>query len=408
MVTMKIIIASIGGTVGAFIIITCGFLFYRWNRNRNEQPGFINGEQHNLPGRRLAHSTALVENKLYFFGGCVDITKSCTNQVFYLDLSQSFNLAAPPWVSLTQKAGIPFKNELLSSLYFMYLNSLSWHAPVVEGTSPERRRNIRGIIYNTGNIYILGGFVDKALARKPYHSYTTTLLSNGVISHIWSMNQKIQDRFGHTAVLTPDGKILIYGGTKGLDLMQVAPNLIVLNTETEKFEFMVPPVNGQLPPSLTAHTADIFGNYMILAFDSPLLLENSNIYIMDIRNYTWVNSFEVASANITTNSGSSKTQSSPISSIIVANNEMVTMKIIIASIGGTVGSFIIITCGFLFYRWNKNKKRNEQYPNEEHNLSGNIVEHKSSTYIKSLSQSIDKFSTEKKYIFIFKINISSL
>ncbi|CAI2165239.1 13564_t:CDS:2 [Funneliformis geosporum] len=292
MVTMKIIIASIGGTVGAFIIITCGFLFYRWNRNRNEQPGFINGEQHNLPGRRLAHSTALVENKLYFFGGCVDITKSCTNQVFYLDLSQSFNLAAPPWVSLTQKAGIPFKNELLSSLYFMYLNSLSWHAPVVEGTSPERRRNIRGIIYNTGNIYILGGFVDKALARKPYHSYTTTLLSNGVIVYIG------------------------------------------------------------------------------------------------------------ASANITTNSGSSKTQSSPISSIIVANNEMVTMKIIIASIGGTVGAVIIIACGILFYRWNRNRieldpgehklpgsivENNYNSPGfinrEQHNLPGSIVENNYNNYI---------------------------
>ncbi|CAI2201044.1 15354_t:CDS:2, partial [Funneliformis geosporum] len=156
------------------------------------------------------------------------------------------------------------------------------------------------------------------------------------------------------------------------------PDLFVLNMETEQFEFMVPPVNGQLPPSLTAHTADIVGNYMVVAFGnitqpnaSPLPLKNSNIYIMDIRNYTWVNSFEVASANITTNPDPT-TNSSP--TIVVANNsnsDLVTMKIIIAAIGGTVGAVIIIACGFLFYRWNRSRNEQRGFINgEQHNLPG--------------------------------------
>ncbi|CAG8666453.1 8372_t:CDS:1, partial [Funneliformis mosseae] len=53
---MKIIIASIGGTVGAVIIMAFGFLFYKWNRNRNEQSSEYINEQHNLPG-------SIVENK---------------------------------------------------------------------------------------------------------------------------------------------------------------------------------------------------------------------------------------------------------------------------------------------------------------------------------------------------------
>ncbi|CAG8710613.1 12640_t:CDS:1, partial [Funneliformis mosseae] len=82
---------------------------------------------------------------------------------------------------------------------------------------------------------------------------------------------------------------------------------------------------------------------------------------MDVRNYTWVNSFEITSVNVTTNStnsGSSMPQSSQ------TNGGLVT---IIASIGGTLGAVIIMACGFLFYRWNKD--RIVQFP-EEHKLPG--------------------------------------
>ncbi|CAG8656838.1 9379_t:CDS:2 [Funneliformis mosseae] len=75
---------------------------------------------------------------------------------------------------------------------------------------------------------------------------------------------------------------------------------------------------------------------------------------MDIRNYMWVNSFEITSANLTINSDPSTTQSSLTTSIIVvsnnSNSELITMKIIIASIGGT-----------------------------QHNLPGSIVENKRSS-----------------------------
>jgi hypothetical protein len=45
------------------------------------------------PIGRLAHSSVLVENKLYFFGGAID-GRSCSNEVFYLDVSQPFNIHA--------------------------------------------------------------------------------------------------------------------------------------------------------------------------------------------------------------------------------------------------------------------------------------------------------------------------
>src|ERR1051326_7348309 len=61
------------------------------------------------PAGRLAHSSVLVGNKLYFFGGITDTTTS--NEVFYLDVSRPFNIQVPPWNDLTPSAGIPFKSS---------------------------------------------------------------------------------------------------------------------------------------------------------------------------------------------------------------------------------------------------------------------------------------------------------
>jgi N-acetylneuraminic acid mutarotase len=58
------------------------------------------------PVGRIAYSSVLVKNKLYFFGG---VDKSfMSNEVFYLDVSQPFNIQVSPWNDLTPSAGIPY------------------------------------------------------------------------------------------------------------------------------------------------------------------------------------------------------------------------------------------------------------------------------------------------------------
>src|SRR2546423_4574638 len=61
------------------------------------------------PSGRIVHSSVLVGSKLYFFGGEKD-DGSCSNEMFYLDVSQSFNIDVPPWNDLTPNAGMPFKS----------------------------------------------------------------------------------------------------------------------------------------------------------------------------------------------------------------------------------------------------------------------------------------------------------
>ncbi|CAI2188377.1 10687_t:CDS:2, partial [Funneliformis geosporum] len=294
------------------------------------------------PEGRLAHSTVLVDNKLYFFGGYVDNAKSCTNQVFYLDLSQYFDLTAPPWISLTQISEIPFKScwgtallndkeqtiylfggfmtnnlnkdEFVSNVHSFNLNSLSWNVPDIEGTTPERRRNMKGVIDNTGKIYIFGGYADKFLG-------SPTLIRNN--------------------------------------------DMVILNTAELELSWLIIPASK--PYAQHAYTATLLSNGVIVYIGGTELLENTakhvdikNINLFDTNTLTW-------SVKVSKNSD--------------PNNSN---KIIIASIGGTVVAAIIMACGFLFYRWNKNKKINELYPryiNEEHTLPGNIVEHNSSTYI---------------------------
>src|ERR1043166_7261516 len=60
---------------------------------------------------RLAHTSVLVGDKLYFFGGITDTSSGSSNEVFYLDVSQPFNIQAPSWNDLTPSAGIPFKSS---------------------------------------------------------------------------------------------------------------------------------------------------------------------------------------------------------------------------------------------------------------------------------------------------------
>src|SRR6266487_3670790 len=58
------------------------------------------------PQARAAHSSILVGNKLYYFGG-TNVSNNF-DEVFYLDTSQTFNIASQPWIDLTASAKIPF------------------------------------------------------------------------------------------------------------------------------------------------------------------------------------------------------------------------------------------------------------------------------------------------------------
>ena len=73
-------------------------------------------------------------------------------------------------------------------------------------------------------------------------------------------------------MLASDGRIIIYGGGKGIGVissLRVAPDLIVLDTQKDPFEWTTPQVSSNIAeevPSLVTHTANLVGNFMIVAF----------------------------------------------------------------------------------------------------------------------------------------------
>ncbi|CAI2165880.1 5498_t:CDS:2 [Funneliformis geosporum] len=291
------------------------------------------------------------------------------------------------------------------------VNVQQWINPTIRGEEPESRLGV-DIISDEGNkVYIFGGnklndsgewewFLDLRIlnamdfsweplipAEELRARYTSVMLHGGVIAFIGGYVRKeengqfsrslvemneislfhtfeskwhkeiaggeiIEKRHGHSAVITSDGKIIIYGGISD-SLKMVMPVLAVLNTVS--FEWSIPiqtyPMSATElpPPPLTHHTADLYMNYMIVAFGNitnelttPTSM-NSNIYILDTNNYSWISSYSYS--NVSTSTATPQHRSDEIS-----------VGLIVGLIGaGIACTIIIIVAGILIHRkiWNR-------------------------------------------------------
>jgi N-acetylneuraminic acid mutarotase len=208
------------------------------------------------PISRLAHSSVLVENKLYFFGGVLN-DSFCSNEVFYLDVSQTFNIQAPLWNDITPNAGIPFRigwgttslndinnkqtiyllggiiqniatndtESVGSFIYSFNLNFLTWDVPTVKGIPPERRRQISSVSDNTGKLYIFGGITGE-LTGSTATKYFNDMNIFNTVELSWSISKSpITARASYTATLLLNGVIVYIGGYSNnidIDISQIA------------------------------------------------------------------------------------------------------------------------------------------------------------------------------------------
>ncbi|RHZ52409.1 hypothetical protein Glove_461g37 [Diversispora epigaea] len=241
-----------------------------------------------------------------------------------------------------------------SNLVYAYNYPTStWSAPEL-GDIVTPRQNINGVIDNSGIIYIFGGFNATNLNRTtgvlfndmnilktdsntwttlsifenlpiPCNQYTANILPNGIIVYIggsenvgstvdftlvnmneiklfdtktyeWSQmitTGAIDSRVHHTSVLTPDGYIIIFGG-RTRDYTIVSPNLALLDTNKNPFEWSIPSsseVNS--PPLIWGHTANLHNDYMIttFGFDMNTQLQTSQVYLYNIKSNKWVTTY---------------------------------------------------------------------------------------------------------------------
>ena len=128
------------------------------------------------------------------------------------------------------------------------------------------------------------------------------------------------ERIGHTAVTTSDGKVIVFGGTVGPSGRAAVPQLAVLDTSTLPFQWSSPSVGGNvsLGPSagLTGHSAIITdGDIMILAFGMDTNGNyNQQTYFLDTQNMEWQEVYTPSKAS------ASASPSSPDSPSTVINN----------------------------------------------------------------------------------------
>ncbi|KAF0538908.1 galactose oxidase [Gigaspora margarita] len=289
-----------------------------------------------------------------------------------------------------------------SSVYKFNSKTSQWTTPTINNfnSSFATRNEIQAVIDNNGKIFIFGGFNYNSSTTLRYNDmnilditnmtwstpiqsqsvlayvdYTATLLPNGLIvyiggrsnvnltdmaqiqifdtkSYTWSAKSAsgstIASRIGHSAVLTQDGNIIIYGGSlldSSGNVATVFSDIAVLNTNS--WVWFVPSVSGTSAPPLTDHSAALYKNYMILAFGSTSAsnLYTNNIYILDIQNYTWVATFP-----------DKPTQSTGNSSTDQANNNYTYLYIGIGiGAGVVILTAVLFIIGFFIYK-NRHKE----------------------------------------------------
>ncbi|KAF0386119.1 galactose oxidase [Gigaspora margarita] len=261
-----------------------------------------------------------------------------------------FLIGGRTWPTTTD----PYSNTS-SSVYKFNSKTSQWTTPNINNFNSTftTRNEIQAVIDNNGKIFIFGGINYNSSTKLFYNDmnildittmtwstptqsqsvltyidYTATLLPNGLIAYIggysgssskvsptdmaqvqifdtksftWSAKlaggSTIASRGLHSAVLTQDGNIIIYGGSLQNNSGQpvtVFSDIAVLNTNS--WVWSAPSVSGTSAPPLTQHSAALYKNYMILAFGatSTTNLYTNNIYILDIQNYAWVTTIDQA------------------------------------------------------------------------------------------------------------------
>jgi hypothetical protein len=194
----------------------------------------INGERFS----RFAHTSTIINDKLYIIGGQISQTRG-SNDVFYLDLTNSFNTSDPPWI---KTSGLPLESSWASaitlgkdgilifggytwnlnshtietgenSLYQFNTSTEEWTIPVVSGVSPIRRRGMKIVFDNSTKIYIYGGIQLNDSSQWFKNMYILNILDFG-----WQLvqmnNEPAYPRAYYTATMLPNGVILYIGGSK--------------------------------------------------------------------------------------------------------------------------------------------------------------------------------------------------
>ncbi|RHZ82475.1 hypothetical protein Glove_109g246 [Diversispora epigaea] len=416
---------------------------------------FINSILCYDPSKRKFHNSVIIDDRLLIFNGITD-TSTYSLELFYLDLSKSFDNNKLTWTSIPEgslpvytwvaTAVLSLDNSTIylyggfminkdtsdydfSNLVYTYNYSTStWSTPKPKlgGDTVPARQYIKGVIDNSGIIYIFGGYNVSNLTTNIGYlyndmnilntvsntwttlsisgdlpticgEYTADILPSGIIVYIGGMEKvsyyaasftlvninkiklfdtnkyewsqmnatgdEIDSRICFTSVLTPDGYIIIFGGstyaTTDADLSSVNPKLAILNTNKNPFEWSIPSdseINS--PPSIYGHTANLYNDLMIITFgfnlDTQFFSSSGQVYLYNIKSNKWVTTFGP--------SPSPSPSSSPKPSTTPTLNS--SSKALAIGLGTGIGGAVLVSCIFIaIFVYRRRADQLRQQPN---------------------------------------------
>ena len=172
---------------------------------------------------RSGHSSVAINNKLYILGG-----SSGSTEMYYLDLTESFNVDSIPWQDLTSKFAIPVRvyEEVVSYggidnstifllgnggsnvLYTFNTSTNIWTMPNYNGLVPSYRHWTIPVTDKSGRIFVSGGTNGTTGEAKVY----SEIVILDTILHTWTSGSAPFSRYFHTSTILNDGRIVITGG----------------------------------------------------------------------------------------------------------------------------------------------------------------------------------------------------
>ncbi|GBB98156.1 hypothetical protein RclHR1_03150019 [Rhizophagus clarus] len=228
-------------------------------------------------------------------------------------------------------------NSLVNDMSILDTVNWSWSTGTQNG-APDARSDYSATILNNGVIVYIGGsnLNNRYVPMSQINTYDT---NSATWANIVSTGDIPSPRGGHSAVLTPDGRIIIYGGAFSISAdgqyTAATPDMAVLDTTNNNFVWSQPKAGGTAPPQVAYHSASLVGDYMVVSFGNITNKGPSpNVYVLDTKDsYNWVTSM---------NTNTSETNSSSNVGLIVG-----------VSVGCIVALILLGGGLFWFYRRRK-------------------------------------------------------
>ncbi|CAG8447965.1 5706_t:CDS:2 [Funneliformis mosseae] len=312
----------------------------------------------NVPIMSIAHTLVYAKSAkggmIYLFGG--------KRKIPIGDPIYEYSLEKKAWSSITPKVSkgvtIPIESStkiegiIESSLGTIYIfdNGTMYIYDVLNNfwnpgeIAPHKLNYYAAVMLNTSEIAYIGG--SNGTINLPMDQI---LLYNTKLSswHIEASRDKIPSpRQGHTASIAPDGRIFIYGGFEGNDDVLTSgstPTFAVLERVGDEFVWFSPELFNPSSVMRIYHTSHVVGDYLIVAFGRNLT--QSRLNTIDLINIKNKDNYEIVTDFIPPYELSKQSTPSP------PTHTSSRSTVIISSVFGTFGFFVIITSAYFLYRY---------------------------------------------------------